>query len=133
MQPKPVISIEPIAHLNHKESFGISSSIDLYECNDFVCDPKKIEQYVIELCDLIKMKRFGECKIVHFGQDPKVMGYSMAQLIETSLISGHFVDANHNAYIDIFSCKEYDINLVAKFTSDYFESTYCFVKSQIRK
>jgi len=32
----------------------------------------------------------------------------MIQLIETSLISGHFANLTNSAYIDIFSCKGYD-------------------------
>jgi S-adenosylmethionine/arginine decarboxylase-like enzyme len=52
------------------------------------------------------MKRFGEATIVHFGS-AHLTGYSLMQLIETSSITGHFVDQNGDAYIDIFSCKPF--------------------------
>jgi hypothetical protein len=32
----------------------------------------------------------------------------MYQLIETSNLSGHFVDDTKDIYFDVFSCKQYD-------------------------
>ena len=66
------------------------------------------------------MKRFGEPIVVRFGADPRVQGYSLAQLIETSLVSGHFAEDSDRAFIDIFSCKEYLPSEAAKFCKDYF-------------
>ena len=107
----------------NENSWGISTSIDLHLCNPAsIRDSEKIRQYVIELCDRIGMKRFGECTIVNFGEDEKVAGFSMMQLIETSLISGHFANASNNAYIDIFSCKYYDPSDVAEFSCHAFEA-----------
>lgn len=105
-----------------EEPWGISSSVDVKNCNpEMIRDAALIRDYVIKLCDLIEMKRFGECHVVHFGEDEKVAGFSMVQLIETSLISGHFANATNAAYIDIFSCKTYDPAVVAAFTRDYFQ------------
>jgi S-adenosylmethionine/arginine decarboxylase-like enzyme len=67
------------------------------------------------------MKRFGECRVVHFGKEDRVAGYSMVQLIETSLISGHFSDMTGVASIDIFSCRPYDPDQGARFSLDFFE------------
>ena len=39
---------------------------------------------------------------------PQAAGYSLVQLIETSAITGHFCDASGDAYLDIFSCKDFD-------------------------
>jgi hypothetical protein len=71
------------------------------------------------------MKRFGECQVVYFGEDERVQGYSMVQFIETSLISGHFSNLTDAAYIDIFSCKPYDPEKVARFTQVFFEAESC--------
>src|SRR5438552_3266898 len=92
------------------DAWGLHAGIDLHGCNPAsVRDPEKIKQFVHELCDLIEMKRFGECQVVDFGEDPRVAGYSMTQLIETSLISAHFGHkANPYVYLDIFSCKYYN-------------------------
>ena len=61
-------------------------------------------------------------QLIAFGEDDEVLGYSMTQFIETSLISGHFADKTNSAYIDIFSCKIYNPMKAAKFTQDYFQA-----------
>ncbi len=73
-----------------------------------------------ELCDLIEMKRFGETQVVHFGEDERVAGYSMTQLIETSLVSAHFANQSNTTYLDVFSCKLYDPQKVVDFAKAYF-------------
>ncbi|WDP88537.1 MAG: S-adenosylmethionine decarboxylase [Desulfobacter sp.] len=106
------------------EAWGIASAIDIYDC-----DPGKIRNaeyikcFVRELCDLIEMKRFGETQVVHFGEDEKVEGFSMVQLIETSLISAHFANLTNATYLDVFSCKPYDPEVVRRFSQDYFNGS----------
>jgi S-adenosylmethionine/arginine decarboxylase-like enzyme len=108
---------------NNSKVWGLLTSVDLYSCNSkTIRDAEAIKKYVIELCLLIEMKRFGDTKVVHFGEDEKVAGYSMVQLIETSLISGHFTNSTNNAYIDIFSCKYYNPLAVEEFTKKFFEA-----------
>ena len=102
--------------------WGLLTSLDIYGCNpEIIRDENQIRRYVTELCHLIEMKRFGECQVVHFGEDERVSGYSMVQLIETSLISGHFANLTNAAYIDIFSCKPYDPEKVARFSKEFFQ------------
>lgn len=104
-----------------KNAWGIASSIDIYDCDpQKIRDADCIRQFVIELCDLIEMKRFGETQVVHFGEDERVAGYSMVQLIETSLISGHFANQSNAVYLDVFSCKPYLPELVQDFARKYF-------------
>lgn len=104
-----------------EDQWGILTSIDLKDC-----DPQKIRskevitQFSIDLCDYIKMKRFGDPIVVRFGADPRVQGYSLAQLIETSLISGHFAEDTDRAFVDVFSCKEYPPEETAEFCRRYF-------------
>ncbi len=116
-----------LAHpTNHMESvgsgkaWGILTSVDLQDCDsNRIRDARQIEAYVVQLCELIGMKRYGACQIVHFGEG-RVAGYSMVQLIETSLISGHFANDTNSAYLDIFSCKGYDSTVVEEFSKDFF-------------
>jgi S-adenosylmethionine/arginine decarboxylase-like enzyme len=104
-------------------AWGLLTSVDLYECNPkTIRDAAAIKRYVDELCELIEMKQFGETQIVNFGEDEKVAGYSMVQLIETSLISGHFANKSNSAYIDIFSCKYYEPSVAVEFTKKFFEA-----------
>jgi S-adenosylmethionine/arginine decarboxylase-like enzyme len=103
-----------------KGYFGLSTSIDLIECDiDHIQSEKIIQMYIDRLCELIEMKKFGDSDIVHFGDD-KVSGYTFTQLIETSLLSGHFCERKKSAYIDIFSCKEYSAEKISKFTESFF-------------
>ena len=103
-------------------AWGLLTSIDLEECDPaLIRDAEAIKQYVYELCELIAMKRFGECHVVHFGEDERVAGYSMFQLIETSCISAHFANETNTSYLDIFSCKEYDPLVVSEFSKKYFK------------
>ena len=66
------------------------------------------------------MKRYGETMVIHFGEDERVSGYSMVQLIETSLISAHFANLTNTTYLDVFSCKAYDPDEVAEFSKVFF-------------
>jgi len=84
------------------------------------------------LCDLIEMKRFGETQVVHFGEDEKVAGYSMVQLIETSLISGHFANQSNAAYIDVFSCKAYLPEMVQTFAEEFFQGWHSTLNVALR-
>ena len=116
------------------KSWGISAAIDLHSCSaKKVRSAKDIRQFVYELCDQIGVKRFGECVVVNFGEREEIAGFSMTQLIETSLISGHFVNKNNNIYLDVFSCNYFDPEVVAKKANDFFEAESYKVNYQLRK
>lgn len=112
---------ETVDRYKKGDAWGLLTSVDLHDC-----DPEKIRskdvitQFSIDLCEYIHMKRFGEPIVVRFGDDPRVQGYSLAQLIETSLISGHFAEDTDRAFIDVFSCKEYPPKETAEFCKKYF-------------
>ncbi len=113
---------EDIIEMFHKGgAWGLETLIDLQGCNpDTIRDKEKIEEFVELLADLIDMKRFGDPVIVHFGADSRVAGYSLTQLIETSLISGHFANETNEAFINIFSCKEYKPQVAVGFCRLFF-------------
>src|SRR4026209_2030274 len=121
--------INPLPETNLKETeneteyWGVSSSIDLYECDlGLMQNAEAIREFVRILCDRIKMKRYGDTQVVFFGEDPRVTGFSMTQMIETSLISAHFADASCAIYLDVFSCAPYEPDDVAQFAKEYFKA-----------
>ncbi len=123
-----VLKNSKIAPISWKEEYksknpwGVLTSVDIYKSDpDIIRNAKSIEQFVHQLSDLIEMKRYGECQIVHFGKDKKVEGFSMTQLIETSLISGHFANASNTIYLDVFSCKFYEPREIAEFATSFFK------------
>ena len=114
--------------------WGLATSIDIYHCDpQAIRDADRIRRFVVELCDLIEMKRFGETQVVHFGEDEKVAGFSMVQLIETSLISAHFANLTNTVYLDVFSCKMYDPEVVAAFARDFFGGLRCLTHTTPRR
>ena len=115
-------------------AWGISTAIDLHDCDpELIRSADAIKQFVVELAELIKVTRFGECTVVHFGEKPEIAGYSMTQLIETSLLSGHFANETNTAYLDVFSCKYYDPDVAAQFAQKYFKAKDKHVQVLLRK
>lgn len=68
-----------------------------------------IREFCEDLVESIGMIAYGEPMVEHFATHlPEAAGYSLVQLIETSAITGHFCDASGDAYVDVFSCKDFD-------------------------
>lgn len=117
-----------------QDPWGVLTSVDIYGCgSDIIRDAKMIEKFVKDLCETIEMKPFGNCRVVHFGVDEKIEGFSMTQLIETSLISGHFANATNTAYLDIFSCKFYEPRDVAQFAMSFFKGDHYKMQIALRQ
>ena len=91
-------------------SWGYHLILDCRACDiPTVTNRDALENFIKVMVDAIHMKRYGEPIIEHFAEhNPEAAGYSLVQLIETSDITGHFVDKNGDAYIDVFSCKIID-------------------------
>lgn len=103
--------------------WGWHLALNLYDCSlERITSAETIRAFVIELCERIQMRRFGEPTIINFGDEPRVSGYSLVQLIETSNICAHFADASRAAYLDIFSCKQFDPETAAAFCIETFQA-----------
>lgn len=114
--------------------WGMASAVDIYNCNPSkIRDADEIRRFVVELCDLIQMKRFGDTQVIHFGEDERVAGYSMVQLIETSLISAHFANQTNNIYLDVFSCKPYNPETVRVFAENFFGGSNSILHVTMRR
>ena len=80
-----------------------------------------IKSFVQELVKKIDMIASGKPNIKHFAtHNDDAAGYSLVQLIETSSITGHFVDKNGDFYIGIFSCKNFNIETAKTVVNKYF-------------
>lgn len=100
--------------------WGYHLMLDCSGCNDNVSQREVIYTFIKDLVEQIDMVAAGEPIIEHLlPGDPK-QGYSLMQLITTSNICAHFMDLDGTAYFDIFSCKEYDIDLAQKIVQQYF-------------
>ena len=78
-----------------------------------------IETFSNELVKNIDMVAFGTPQIVLFGEGDK-RGYTLVQLIETSNIVAHFVEATDDIHLDVFSCKDFNHMTVEHTVRKYF-------------
>jgi S-adenosylmethionine/arginine decarboxylase-like enzyme len=109
----------------HDLYYGQELQLNLYDCSlEKISSGEEIKKFVIELCDnVIKMKRYGEAFIPHFGhENPMTSGYSLVQLIETSSVTAHFSEYKKSVYLNIFSCAWYDPAKTRDFCVKFFEA-----------
>jgi S-adenosylmethionine decarboxylase len=115
------------------KAWGLATTVDIYGCEpESIRSRDLIVQFTHELCDQLGVKRYGETQVVRFGEDERVYGYSMVQLIETSLVSAHFAEESNAVYLDVFSCKWYDAAAAAELAKKYFQSEDIRVTSCLR-
>jgi len=101
-------------------SWGYHLALDVGKCcPKSVRCANTIYQFNKYLVKSIDMKAYGEPQIVMFGEGNK-KGYTLVQLIETSNITAHFVEETDDIYLDIFSCKPYNIESAISAVNGYF-------------
>lgn len=110
------------------ESYGKELIIDLHNCDTRLFTRKIFEQFLKELCHLIDMERedlhFWDYKGDHKAYKeapPHLKGISLIQFIKTSNITIHSLDKLKKLFLNIFSCKPFDSEVVLKFVELYFD------------
>lgn len=91
------------------------------------CDSEKlkdagnIKTFVKALVKGIDMVAYGEPTLAHFAtHNDHAAGYSLVQLIETSSITAHFAENIGEVYLDIFSCKPFEIEDAKRIVAEFF-------------
>lgn len=115
--------------------WGWITIIDAGGCDgEAINDPKVFREFVDEVLDKIEMIPIGDLHIMWcVTNDPKKVGYSIYQLLQDSNISAHFCSADNNsAYVDIFSCKEYDPQVVLDIFFKYFKPLHYTARTLTR-
>jgi len=105
-----------------QEYWGKHYLLDCLGCNkNSIKDENILKQFLNTLVERIDMKAYGNPIIAHFAtHDPSKGGYTICQMIETSLIDGHFVDKTGEAYISVHSCKEFNTEDVKDVVKEFF-------------
>ena len=105
--------------------WGYHAMFDCAACaKGLITSKDNVYNFIKELVPAIDMVAYGEPMIKHFATHAiDKAGISFCQMIETSSITGHLVDANGDAYIDIFSCKPVDIGIAQDVINKYFKPT----------
>lgn len=112
--------------------WGISLAINLFECDhELLLDKKALRTFIAELIRVIKMKAHGKCHIDQFGAG-SLHGISAMQFIETSSITVHLDDKQNRAFIDIFSCKDFDTKTARAFAKEFYKARRVTSKTFIR-
>lgn len=113
-------------------AWGLHTVLDLYGCDlATMTDTEAIRQFSAMLVALLDMQAYGDPVVQDFGygdwkpgdpeeEKPATAGYTLVQLIETSLISAHFADKTRTVYLDVFSCKPYDPQDAARLAQRFF-------------
>ena len=77
------------------------------------------------------MVAYGSPQIVMFGTGNK-KGYTLVQLIETSNICAHFVEESDDMYLDVFSCKPFNPDIVRGLVNETFQPGHISTKFVLR-
>jgi S-adenosylmethionine/arginine decarboxylase-like enzyme len=99
-------------------------SLDLKECDrTVITSPEILKNYLIAISNCIDMHRYGEATVHRFGSN-ELEGWSGGQYIEESNITFHCDEQNGNnsVYIDIVSCKKFDVQKAIIFSVEYFNA-----------
>jgi len=114
-------------------TWGKLATINVYRCSpEKIRSKKYIKEFVKILCDGVGMKRKGPCRVKRFGKDA-LEGYSAIQFIEYSSITMHFDEIKNRAFIDIFSCKNFDVKRAENFSRRFLGGSKSISKTMSRK
>lgn len=103
--------------------WGKCALINLGGCNpDKIRSADNILLWGQSLIVTIGMKAFGSPFIERFALHNKdAVGYSYFQAIETSNVVAHFSEHDNTAFINIFSCKDFNWKDALDICDSYFE------------
>lgn len=107
--------------------YGKELILDLHDCDPATFTRSNIKVYFKVVCMAIDMKREKLCwwDDLHTPEaekqtEPHLVGTSAVQFIKTSNITIHTLDILRRVYINVFSCKDFDENIVAEVSEDWF-------------
>jgi S-adenosylmethionine decarboxylase len=120
------------------EDYGQEVILDLHDVPMDFFNKDKIRKFTEELCDEIKMKKgpnyvWGDDNELGTMHNPKADGISCIQFLYSSSITMHCIDELQKAFLNVFSCQEFDADKVKKFAEDNIGGTVVSFHNIIRK
>lgn len=113
--------------------FGTELILDLAGCDPLVIGhADALTFWAAELAKKIGMQTYGDPIVQLFGEG-SLFGHTVIQLITTSNISVHAVNADNSAFINIFSCGAFDAADAAAWTIQYFKAVASSVRVLTRR
>ncbi len=109
-------------------AYGWELIVDLHECDVSTFTEHSLWQFCKDLCELIGMERED---FYLWASDPSeydktpahLYGVSAVQFITTSNIMVHALPKLRAAYVNLFSCKEFDDQAALSFITGWFLGT----------
>jgi S-adenosylmethionine/arginine decarboxylase-like enzyme len=102
--------------------WGYHLMSDMHDCHrERMRDKDTVIAFCKDLVKRIDMDPIGDPWVEQTAMhDPSKAGFTLTQIIQTSSIVAHFIDEPGDIYLDVFSCKEFDINVVKQCVNEYF-------------
>jgi S-adenosylmethionine/arginine decarboxylase-like enzyme len=95
-------------------AWGYHLALDCKSCNkDKITDKLFIVMFTKHIIETAEMVPYGLPQIEYLLTGTENAGYSVLQMITTSNFTAHFIDSSGDAYVDLFSCKEFDVQKIA--------------------
>ena len=114
--------------------WGYHSVFDCWDCDrTAIQDKNTVRKFITTLVKDIDMVPIGNPQISQtaIGQDNKE-GFTAIQIIETSSITAHFINSTGSLYLDVFSCKKFDREIVQMLIKQFFNPKSIRKESLIR-
>ena len=109
-------------------NYGKELILDIHHCDPSTFNRKSIKNFFKELCELIDMEKEKLCWWDDLNTpeeeketEPHLKGTTAIQFIKTSNITIHTLDLLKSVYLNIFSCKDFDPEIVKQFTEEWFK------------
>ncbi len=110
------------------KAYGKELILDLHECNPRKFTRKSILKYFTILCKKMDMEQCDTHFWDYEGYSDEykkapihLKGTSAIQFISTSNITIHTLDILQKVFLNIFSCKNFDVDMVVSFSEKHFE------------
>lgn len=109
------------------KSYGKELILDLHDCDPETFTRASIGKFFKELCEKIDME---PCELFWWDDletpedeketEPHLVGTSAVQFIKTSNITIHTLDMLKAVYLNIFSCKDFNVMIAADLSAEWF-------------
>ena len=99
---------------NTNNFWGYHLILDCHACDvPSIQSRDNVYNFIKNLVRDIDMEPIGEPYIEYTAAEfPDKAGFTAVQIIVTSSIVAHFIDSTGDLYLDVFSCKEFDNDIV---------------------
>jgi S-adenosylmethionine decarboxylase len=107
---------------NTNNFWGYHLILDCHACDvPSIQSRDNVYNFIKNLVRDIDMEPIGEPYIEYTAAEfPDKAGFTAVQIIVTSSIVAHFIDSTGDLYLDVFSCKPFDNDIVIASVKDAF-------------